>query len=158
MARLYDTRNVYRYASLSRSETVRFLTVMKNYTILLLGLLLSACATGHEPHYYYNEILIVNKSRVVIQDVTISADETGRTFSCGNIAPLGICSNKIPQRRYMKSPITLAWVFGNTARQTEKFMLEVPTEMSDEFPLRGVLEISPQGSISAYFQQDTPAN
>ena len=132
--------------------------VMKNYSILLLGLLLSACATGHEPRYFYNEILIVNKSRVVIQDVTISADETGRMFSCGNIAPFGICSNKIPQRRYMKSPITLAWVFGNTARQTEKFVLEVPTAMSIEFPLRGVLEISPSGSVSAYFEQDTPVN
>ena len=140
---------------LSWGETIRFLTVMKNYTILLLGLLLSACATGHEPQYFYNEILIVNKSKVVVQDVTISADETGRMFSCGNIAPLGICSNKIPRRRYMKSPITLAWVFGNTARQTEKFRLEVPTAMSTEFPLRGVLEISPQGSVSAYFEQDT---
>ena len=131
---------------------------MKNYSILLLGLLLSACATGHEPRYFYNEILIVNKSRVVIQDVTISADETGRMFSCGNIAPLGICSNKVPQRRYMQSPITLAWVFGNTARQTEKFVLEVPKAMSNEFPLRGVLEISPSGSVSAYFEQDTPVN
>lgn len=157
MARLYDARNVYRYASFSRGETIRFLTVMKNYTILLLGLLLSACATGHEPQYFYNEILIVNESRVVIQDVTISAEATGRSFNCGNIAPLGICSNKIPQRRYMKSPITLSWVFGNTARQTEKFLLEVPTATSNEFPLRGVLQISPSGSVSAYFEQDTPS-
>ena len=130
----------------------------KNYLYVSLGLLLSSCATSYEPQYFYNEIQIINKSRELIQDVTISADETGRRFSCGNIAPLGICSNKIPQRQYMKSPITIAWVFGNTARQTDEFILEVPAAMNTEFPLRGVLEIGPQGSISAYFQQEAPVN
>ena len=128
----------------------------KNHRLVILGLLLSSCATGYEPQYFYNEILVINNSRELIQDVRISAEATGRSFSCGNIAPLGICSNKIPRRQYMKSPITLAWVFDNTTRKTEEFVLEVPATMSTEYPLRGVLEISPQGSISAYFQQDTP--
>jgi len=126
----------------------------KNYLFVTLGLMLSSCAISFEPQYFYNEILVINKSRVLIQDVSVSAEATGRSFSCGNIAPLGICSNKIPKRRYMKSPITIAWVFGNTARQTDEFVLEVPAAMSTDYPLRGVLEISPQGSISAYFQQD----
>jgi len=126
----------------------------KNYLLVVLGLLLSSCASSYESQYFYNEILVINKSRVLIQDVRVSAEATGRSFSCGNIAPLGICSNKIPRRQYMKSPITIAWVFGNTARQTDEFILEVPAAMSTEYPLRGVLEISPKGSISAYFQQD----
>lgn len=130
----------------------------KSYTIVILGLLLAACVTSFEAQYFYNEILIINKSRELIQDVSISANETGRTFSCGNIAPFGICSNKIPQRKYEKNPITLAWVFGNTARKIDEFILEVPASMSTEYPLRGVLEISPQGSVFAYFQQDVPAN
>ena len=78
------------------SETSRFLTMMKKYFILIPGLLLSSCATSYESLYSYNEILIINRSRELIQDVTISAGEisageTNRTFSCGNIAPLGIC-------------------------------------------------------------------
>ena len=128
----------------------------KSYLSIILGLLLSSCATSYESQYFYNEILVINKSRKVIQDVSVSAEATGRSFSCGNIAPLGICSNKIPQRRYLKSPITLTWVFGNTVRQTDEFILEVPATMGTEYPLRGVLEISPQGSIAAYFQQDRP--
>jgi len=131
---------------------------MKNYTSLVLGLLLSACATGYQPTYFYNEVLIVNNSRQLVQDVTISSNETGRTFSCGNIAPLGICSNKFSKRLYERNPIRIAWVFGSNARQTSEFVLEVPGTMHTPFPLRGVLEISPQGSISAYFQQDTPVN
>ncbi|MCP4982814.1 MAG: hypothetical protein GY935_20240 [Gammaproteobacteria bacterium] len=127
--------------------------MIKNYTTLMLGILLSACATVYEPQYYYNEILIINRSRELIQDVKISVSETGRGFSCGNIAPRGICSNKIPRRPYMKNPIRIAWVFGNTARQTNEFVLEVPATMDIALPLRGVLEISPRGSISAYFEQ-----
>ena len=130
--------------------------MIKNYTILILGILLSACATVNEPEYYYNEIVIINKSRQLIQDVKISVSETGREFSCGNIAPLGICSNKIPSRQYMKNPIRIGWVFGSTTRQTDEFVLEVPATMETALPLRGVLEISPQGSISAYFEQGSP--
>ena len=130
--------------------------MIKKFSILLPILLISACASGYKPTHYYNEVLIVNNSRQLIQDVRITAKETGRSFSCGNIAPLGICSNKIPQRRYNYSPIQIAWVFGNTARQTDEFVLEVPATMHIGLPLRGVLEISPQGVISARFEQDTP--
>ena len=129
--------------------------MMKKHFILIPGLLLSSCATSYESPYSYNEILIINRSRELIQDVTISSDETNRTFSCGNIAPLGICSDKFPERRYMKSPIRIGWVFGNTSGQSDEFILEVPSTFSTALPLRGVLEISPQGSISAYFQQGT---
>jgi hypothetical protein len=127
----------------------------KNHIILIIGLLLSSCATSYESPYSYNEILIINRSRQLIQDVTISAVGTNRTFSCGNIAPLGICSDKFPERRYLKNPIRIGWVFGNTSGQTDEFILEVPATFSTALPLRGVLEISPRGSISAYFQQGT---
>ena len=142
----------------SRDPTNRDLVMKKNSLVLIFVLLLSACATINTPQYFYNEILIINKSRELIQDVKISVSETSRGFSCGNIAPRGICSNKIPRRQYMKHPIRIAWVFGSTARQTSEFVLEVPATMDIALPLRGVLEISPQGSISAYFEQDSPLN
>lgn len=132
--------------------------MIKKFSILFPILLLSACASGYNPIYHYNEVLIINNSRELIQDVTITAKETGRSFSCGNIAPLGICSNKIPQRRYNYKPIQIAWVFGSTARQTEEFVLKVPATMHIGLPLRGVLEISPQGVITAHFEQDSPLN
>jgi len=132
--------------------------VKKNCIILIAGLLLSACATSYNPTYHYNEILVVNNSKQLIQDVTISASETGRQFSCGNIAPRGICSDKFPSRRYEQSPIQISWVFGGSTGQTGEFVLEVPETMSIEVPLRGVLAISPNGKISAYFEQEPPVN
>lgn len=148
--------NVYRIASFDAGEISRFLTMKKNYLILMAGLLLSACATGYNPTYHYNEILVVNNSRQLIQDVTISASESGRQFSCGNIAPLGICSDRFPRRRYEQNPIRISWVFGGSAGQTSEFVLEVPATMSTGLPLRGVLAISPKGEIAAYFEQEDP--
>jgi hypothetical protein len=130
--------------------------MIKKLSILLPILLISACASISQPTYHYNEVLIINNSKQLIQDVTITINETGRSFSCGNIAPLGICGNKIPRRRYTYSPIQIAWVFGSTARQTEEFVLKVPAMMHIGLPLRGVFDISPQGEMSAFFEQKTP--
>jgi len=137
-------------------EISRFLTMKINYIILIAGLLLSACATSYNPTYHYNEILIVNNSKELIQDVTISASESGRQFSCGSVAPLGICSDKFPRRRYEKTPIQVSWVFGGSARQSSEFVIAVPATMHTSLPLRGVLAIAPDGSISTYFEQDSP--
>lgn len=125
-------------------------------TLLAFGILSSACATSYNPSYSYNEVLIINNSKELIEDVTISSSETGRSFSCGNIAPLGICSDKFPQRRYQQTPIQVSWIFGGNARQSEEFVIEVPATMSTGRPLRGVLEISPEGELAARFEQDTP--
>jgi hypothetical protein len=134
--------------------------MLKNYIIVAVALLLSACAAGskYEPNYTYNEILIVNNSKELIKDVSISSAATGRSFSCGNIAPLGICSNRMAPRRYKKSPLQIDWVFGNSARQTDAISPTVPAYFQPGLPLRAVFEISPQGEISAYFEQDSPMN
>jgi hypothetical protein len=130
---------------------------MKRFaTILAFGILSSACATSYNPSYSYNEVLIVNNSKELIQNVTISSSETGRSFSCGSIAPLGICSDKFPRRRYEQTPIQISWVFGGEARQTKQFVIEVSATMSIGLPLRGVLEISPEGELSAHFDQQSP--
>jgi hypothetical protein len=123
-------------------------------TTSILWLWLTACATAYQPTYFFDEILLVNKSRQLVQDVTITASESGRRFSCGNIAPLGICSNKFRPRRYQQRPIQIAWIFGNNARETREFVLEVPSSFETGLALRGVLEITPAGSISAYFEQE----
>jgi hypothetical protein len=134
--------------------------MLKKFVVIAISLLLAACAgsSDHGPIYTYNEILIINNSRELIQDVTISSAATGRSFGCANIAPLGICSNRMASRRYKESPVQIDWVFGNNARQTDELTLAVPAFFPPGLPLRAVLEISPQGEISAYFDQDSPMN
>jgi len=130
--------------------------MLKNILLLALALLLSACATssGGGPPYIYNQTLIVNNSKELIQDVTISLVANGRSFSCGNIAPLGICSKRTGKRRFKEGPIQIDWVFGNNAQRTDQFTLTVPPYYTTGQPLQVEIEISPQGEISAQLKQD----
>jgi len=131
--------------------------MMKGTIFLAVALLLSACATGsnHAPKYTYNEVLIINNSKELIQNVTIRSADNESFFSCDNIAPLGICSNRFGRRSYKQDPFRVEWVFGNRAKQTEEVSVEVPAYSSPGVPLRGVLEVSPQGVITAYFKQSS---
>jgi hypothetical protein len=131
--------------------------MLKNYILLTLALLLSACASGSGggPPYIYNQILIVNNSKELIQEVTVSSAVNGRSLSCGNIAPLGICSNKTGKRHFKEGQFQIDWVFGNNAPRTVQLTLTVPAYYTTGLALQVVFEISPQGEISTHFEQDS---
>jgi hypothetical protein len=124
--------------------------------ILICAALLASCATAYQPTYYYNEIVIQNTASVLLREVSLSSGEGGRSFSCSNIAPKGICSDRFPRRQYMNVPIQVSWALGNSAVASTEILLEWPGRFSSgsSFPLRGIVEVGPQGSISAYFEQD----
>ena len=130
--------------------------MIKKNILAVVGIMLASCATENKPVYFFNEILVVNNSREFIRDVSISAVDSGRQFSCTNIAPLGICSNKFPRRRYEYAPIRIDWSFAGKARQTDSFVVDVPLTFYTGQVLRGVLEIGPEGAVKAYFQQENP--
>ena len=131
--------------------------MLKNILLLAVVSLLSACATGsgQGPPYIYNQILIVNNSKELIQEVTISSAVNGRSFSCGNIAPLGICSNRTGKRHFKEGQFQIDWVFGNNALRSDQFTLTVPPYFTPGLALQVVLEISAQGEISTHFEQDS---
>ena len=130
----------------------------QKYHVILVLLLMSACASDGDygPTYKYNQILIVNNSKELIKDINILAETTNRSFGCSNIAPLGICSNKTSPRRYSEGPVRVDWVFGNNPRQTVELTPSVPAYFQPGLPLQVILEISPQGELSAKFEQISP--
>lgn len=131
---------------------------MKNrYITIVAVLLLSACATGanHAPAYTYNEIRVINNSKQSIQKLTIREAGSERIFSCENIAALGICQDRFGRRRYREGAFSVDWVFGGSVRQTNEIGIQVPAYNSPGVPLRAVLEISSEGVMSAYFEQDS---
>ena len=131
---------------------------MKKVTINVAAtLLLSACATGsnYAPTYTYNEFLVINNSKELIQNVTVKSADTDIVFSCESIAPLGICQDRFTRRRYKEGPFSIDWVFGDSVRQTNEVGIQVPGYNSPGIPLRAVLEISPEGAIKAYFKRDS---
>ncbi|MDC1288322.1 hypothetical protein N8198_10595 [Gammaproteobacteria bacterium] len=127
----------------------------KNICVAIFGLLLSSCASTGSG-YSYNEVVVLNQSRVAVGNVLISSTASGRVFSCGNIAPRGICSNKFPPQPYLGKPIRIEWVVGSGQRRSKTVELELPTGIDSELPMRGVLVIDGQGGIDAYLQQEVP--
>jgi len=126
--------------------------------VFALACLLSSCVTvtPPEPDFTYNEVVIINQLRSPVQNVAIQASESGRVFSCGNIAPRGICSNKFPAQPYYGNPIQVSWLVANGRRYDRTIELLLPESYAPEIPLRGVLVIGPQGAMSAYLEQDAP--
>jgi hypothetical protein len=134
--------------------------MMKETIFAAVVLVLSACAAGttrnnYGPIYTYNEVLIINNSQELIRNVTIRSGGTGSVFSCDNIAALGVCSNRFGRRPYTSAPFSVEWVFGDSTRKTHEVGIKVPAYNSPSVPLRAVLEVSPQGEISAYFEQNS---
>jgi hypothetical protein len=128
------------------------------YVFALACLLLSACATVSEPEpvFTYNEIVIVNQLRVPVQDVSIKASDSGGVFSCGNVAPRGVCSNKFRAQPYYGNPIQVSWMAANGRRHDRTIELTLPQSFTPELPLRGVLVIGGQGAVSAFLEQAAP--
>ena len=131
---------------------------MKYYLVLSAGLLLSSCASGYQSQYYYNQIMIQNTSDQVLHQVSLDSGESGRSFSCSNITPKGICSDRFSRRLYLRTPVQVSWQSGDGAAQSREVLLETPAYFinGSSFPLRGVFQLGSQGSISAFFEQDVP--
>ena len=124
-----------------------------------LGILVSSglgCASQPSTGYTYDEVVIINQTRSAVSDVAVAATESGRMFSCGNIAPRGICSNKFPPQPYAGKPLQVTWMIGNGTRHTQTILPTLPASFLRERPLRGVLVIDARGQISAHLQQDVP--
>lgn len=114
---------------------------------------LFSCETMQQQDYFFNEIVVRNRSYDPVQDVEIRVDKTHRVFSCTNIAPRASCSNSFHKRKYQHNPIQVTWTYHNRKRTMKEFVLEVPGTLNPERPLRGVLEIKPDGTIATYFEQ-----
>ena len=118
---------------------------------VILLLALSACATGYNPRYRISEIVVNNNTRDAVRDVTIRAGD--RVFSCGNIAPLGICSNRFAGYVNQVNVVDIEWTLGNDATRRESLEVSVPATISVGRPLKGILDIEPQGVIEASFRE-----
>jgi hypothetical protein len=152
---LHENRCYSTQPSTLNNDIFTLLKFCKNSCAFIFGLMLLSCATMSGPTYTYNEVVVLNQSRAPVRDVLISATESGRVFSCGNIAPRGICSNKFPPQPYQGSPIQIAWVISGR-RHNKTIELELPKSFVAELPMRGVLVIDGQGAIKAYLQQEPP--
>ena len=101
------------------------------------------------------EIVIVNNTRQIIGDVTIRSTASGRVFACGNVAPLGICTDRFPTRRLSDGPLLVEWNLGG--RRGERTLpADVPSTFATGLVVRGILEFNPDGTVEGRFEQESP--
>ncbi len=124
----------------------------------LVLVLLSACASGpgNGSQYTYNKIEVANNSDQLIQQLTIKLTDIGALTECGDIAALGLCSERFGRRTYSQAPFIVDWTFGDKARQTDVIEIAVPAYFVLGNSLYVAIEISPEGMISASLMQNTP--
>lgn len=127
---------------------------MKILLLAVLSLLVTACATAEKSGYMYNEIRVQNNSKQVLRDFRITVPSTGAEFRCGNVAPLGLCSNRIGSRPYRQNPIVIEWSYGDGRRQTSEFVVPVPVSYTTGAPIQGVVEVDAGGDMQVYFSQE----
>jgi hypothetical protein len=117
--------------------------------------ILTACVNTSGTGFSYNEVAIVNQTRSPIHEVTAAASGSGRMFSCANVAPQGICSNRFPPRPYSGEAIEVAWTVAGR-RRSETIEVKVPPGFVRNIPMRGILVIDARGQATVYLQQAAP--
>ena len=129
---------------------------MKSMTMGLLAATLTACATGYQPTYYFNEVQVVNLSGAPIRDVDWQVVGSNRSQRCDEVAMYAMCHDRFGKRRYPQQGIELGWTGADGERRSETPAPHVPAFFSTAFALRIVLEIDPDGRVKAFYEQDEP--
>ena len=134
---------------------MRSVLIRLNRGGILLGMmLLAGCASSLRPPFLFNEILVHNKTGLMLKQVKIRDVERNRVFECDNVAPHGICSNRFRPQPYRGNPIEISWRTGNETQQTQNFAAKVPDFYDPGRPVRGVLVIGKSGGPEAFFEQE----
>ena len=132
---------------------------MKGTLLVAAVIMLSACATGknHGPTFSYNEITVENNSQETVKNLSIRVAGTDQVYECGDIAALRVCSQRFARHKITETPFTVDMGFGDKERQTVEIPMSVPAYSAPGLAQRAIFEISPQGEITARFEQKTPS-
>ena len=125
-------------------------------TLLLSCLLITACATGYNPRFYYGNIEVANLSGAEIRNVEVQVGETGRNLRCDSVAKNALCQDRFGKRPYPEQEgLRLSWQDGEGNSQSQQLNLPIPATMTLGRALQLMLDINEDGSVKAYFRQDS---
>ena len=131
---------------------------MKSLILAVAAALLAGCATGYNPSYHFKQVEVVNLAGAPLQNLSWNVVGSGKSMNCSEVAPNAICADYFPQRRYPRAGIELSWTHADGERRSEVPNPAVPAFFYAAFPLRVIIEIDAEGSLNAYYDQDTPGD
>lgn len=127
--------------------------------ILILAftlVMITACVTGYNPRYRFNEVQVVNLAGATLENVSWRVLDTDRSLSCDEVAKFAVCGDYFPGRNYPQSGVEVSWTHSDGELKSEILSPPIPVTYSNSFALRIVIEISADGSVNAFYEQDEP--
>ena len=128
---------------------------MKAFTLIAVCLLVSACATGYNPRYYYSDIEIANLTGTTIRNVRVQVGPGGRILECAEVTKDRLCQQRFGKIPYPNAEIQLSWESSDGKPMSAQMNPPVPVTYSPALSLRVMMDIAPDGSVDFYFKQDT---
>lgn len=129
---------------------------MNKLMILITGGFVSACATGYNPGYYFNEVQVVNLTGATIQGVSMRMTASPKSLNCLEVAKFAMCDDRFGKRLYPHQGIELSWTHPDGSQKSDTLNPDIPVFFSASFPLRIVMEVLEDGSVKAFYEQEEP--
>lgn len=129
---------------------------MKAMSLIALGLLVASCATGYNPRFYYSNIEVANLSGADISNVEVQIGANGRNLRCDSVSSNALCQERFGKRPYPEQDgVRLNWQDAEGNSQSQQLQPLIPVTMSNGIALGVMLDINEDGSVKAWFKQDT---
>ena len=130
---------------------------MKKLIILVASGLMTACVTGYNPSYYFNEVQVVNLTGATITDVSWQVVNSSKALSCPEVAKFAMCADRFARRRYPQQGIEVSWTHADGSQKADIPNPGIPAYFSPTFSLRVVMELGEDGSVKTFYEQDEPS-
>jgi len=130
--------------------------MLRCMVVLSLIFVTSCSTTGYDPRYRFNNVQAVNLTGASITNVEIVVFDTEKTIVCDDVNANAMCAERFPSRPYPKQGIRLSWTDSTGTERTETMNPHIATFFNSAFPLRVVMEVSADGSVKAFYEQDEP--
>jgi len=127
---------------------------MKKIIVLLMSFITTACVTGYNPNYWFNEVQVVNLSGATITDVKVRVVDTSKSYSCEEVAQFAMCRDYFGRRRYPQQGIELSWTHPDGSSKSELLGAHIAAYFIAGLPLRIVMEILEDGSVKIFYEQE----
>ena len=132
---------------------------MKKLAIVFAGLAVTACVTGgYQPTYRFKQLQVVNLTGATVENVEVRVLESEKTLACAEVNNNAICNKYFGSRRYPQRGVQLNWTHTDGSGRSETFNPPIPVTFYNAFPLRIIMEINPEGSVQAFYEQDEPGD
>ena len=136
----------------------RFKLPIKNYVIIVvLSTMIMACSAPQAQNSYggftINEIVIRNSSYNTIKDATLKVEKFNQIFSCGTILAQSECSTSFPSRPYHGNLVSMRWTQNGVSLKSSPFKIIPGKNLKSTEVLKGVIQISTQGTFEAFLLQ-----